>query len=111
MGDDRIYMEWMDACLKVIDRIRFSQFSDDLSDLIIEQAEGLRGLSYRLKGVACSKCGGIGQITYGDTTTWRSGGIGGQAMTDDICDKCWGTGRSDKTGADLRKIYGMLKNA
>lgn len=53
-------------------------------------------------GVACLGCSGVGHKMYGSTATWR-GGIGGAAMTVDVCDKCWGTGRTDTTGPDLRK--------
>lgn len=40
---------------------------------------------------ACQECGGAGIKAYGSTATWR-GGIGGQAITNDVCDKCWGSG-------------------
>jgi len=40
---------------------------------------------------ACPECDGSGKITYGSTATYR-GGIGGQALTLDICNKCWGSG-------------------
>lgn len=39
----------------------------------------------------CGDCSGMGVKVYGSTATWR-GGVGGQAMTSDICDKCWGSG-------------------
>jgi len=51
----------------------------------------------------CKRCGGRGQRLYGSTATWR-GGIGGQVMTTDTCNACWGTGRSDKKGLDLRRV-------
>ena len=44
--------------------------------------------------VCCSECSGSGYRLYGDTSTWR-GGAGGQMMTADVCNKCWGSG--DKT--------------
>lgn len=56
----------------------------------------------------CSECGGFGRRTYSSTSTW-GGGIGGQAMTDDVCDHCWGTGDENRKGADLRKM--TRKNA
>lgn len=40
---------------------------------------------------ACVRCGGWGVCTYGNTSTWRSG-IGGNALTNDVCDRCWGSG-------------------
>lgn len=42
-------------------------------------------------GYECRKCGGAGVRAYGDTATWR-GGIGGQMITSDVCDGCWGSG-------------------
>ena len=43
----------------------------------------------------CAECGGSGYRLYASTATWR-GGIGGQAMTTDVCDKCWGSGDATK---------------
>lgn len=40
---------------------------------------------------ACQECGGAGVKAYGSTATWR-GGIGGQMITNDVCNKCWGSG-------------------
>ena len=40
---------------------------------------------------------------YNSTAIWR-GGVGGRMMTEGVCDKCWGTGRSDKRGTDLKKM-------
>ena len=40
---------------------------------------------------ACAKCSGLGTRCYGSTATWR-GGVGGQALTSDVCDACWGSG-------------------
>lgn len=42
-------------------------------------------------GDECSACGGAGSRAYGSTATWR-GGIGGQAITSDVCNRCWGSG-------------------
>ncbi len=39
----------------------------------------------------CRDCGGWGVKLYGSTATWR-GGVGGAAMTSDVCNKCWGSG-------------------
>lgn len=74
-------------------------------DYCIDAAERLLAVARSLKGVACKTCGGIGHRAYGNTATW-SGGFGGQAITEGVCDSCWGTGRTDQTGANLRKIRG-----
>jgi hypothetical protein len=52
--------------------------------------------------VVCPKCHGSGEVTYGSTATWR-GGIGGAAMTSDVCDKCWGSGDEAHPWTDLRE--------
>jgi hypothetical protein len=54
----------------------------------------------------CARCGGTGDRLYGSTATWR-GGIGGAAMTTDVCDSCWGSGDTanpwdNKREADAR---------
>jgi hypothetical protein len=51
----------------------------------------------------CDKCSGSGVICYGSTSTWR-GGIGGCAMTNGVCDKCWGSGDADHHWTDLRRL-------
>lgn len=59
-------------------------------------------------GVACPTCRGLGTRSYGSTATWH-GGLGGCMITDGICDTCWGTGRTDKIGTDLRKLREELR--
>jgi len=60
-------------------------------------------LSMRGVEIPCSSCGGLGRKSYSCTSTWRKG-IGGQVITGDVCDKCWGTGDANKQGANLRVI-------
>jgi len=43
----------------------------------------------------CTGCGGSGYQMYGSTATWR-GGVGGQMLTNDVCDMCWGSGDAEK---------------
>lgn len=57
----------------------------------------------------CKKCSGRGRRAYASTATWR-GGIGGQAITEDVCDSCWGTGRIDRKGFDIRKFGAEMKS-
>ncbi len=47
------------------------------------------------EGCECAECTGSGVKLYGDTSTWQRG-IGGQAMTMDVCDHCWGSGDKDR---------------
>jgi len=55
------------------------------------------------KDDVCGSCNGLGVKTYASTSTWRRG-IGGQAITNDVCDSCWGSGRKSVTWANLRKL-------
>jgi len=43
----------------------------------------------------CLLCHGSGYILYGNTSTFRAG-IGGQTLTTDVCNKCWGSGSATK---------------
>lgn len=53
--------------------------------------------------VVCSECQGSGVKEYASTSTWRGGG-GGCAITSDVCDKCWGSGKTNRPGVDLRRL-------
>lgn len=58
----------------------------------------------------CSACHGRGRREYPDTSTWRGGGYAGQAITVDICDRCWGTGDEGRPGTDLRSLIAECRN-
>ena len=62
-----------------------------------------RGIDREGGDMPCKACGGAGVRAYGNTTTWR-GGIGGQMITSDICDKCWGSGNAEKPWQNLRRL-------
>jgi hypothetical protein len=70
---------------------------------MIKAASDLLALARRAYGVACQECRGYGRRSYSSTSTWR-GGMGGASITIGECDICWGTGRTDVTGPDLRMI-------
>jgi hypothetical protein len=72
----------------------------------ISEVRELLGFAHTISNVSCSKCGGTGYRAYGSTATW-TGGIGGQAITSDVCDNCWGSGRADKKFGDLRKLRAL----
>lgn len=59
-------------------------------------------LSVRGVAMACTKCGGAGTRVYGSSATWR-GGIGGQSLTTDVCDHCWGSGDEHRHWQSWRK--------
>ena len=60
-------------------------------------------LSARGVDTPCKGCGGFGTKTYGDTSTWRRG-IGGQALTIDVCDMCWGSGDAHRHWPSHRNL-------
>jgi len=62
-----------------------------------------RGIDRDGGDTPCKACSGAGVRAYGDTATWR-GGIGGQVITNDICDKCWGSGKAKKPWLNLRRL-------
>jgi hypothetical protein len=53
--------------------------------------------------IPCEQCNGLGTKVYSSTATWQ-GGIGGAAMTTDVCDKCWGSGDKYRHWVNLRKL-------
>jgi len=69
-------------------------------DSFEERVLDWRGIS---KENICPSCGGSGKRMYPNTTTWH-GGIGGQALTLDICDECWGSGDISNKWLNLKKI-------
>ncbi len=57
----------------------------------------------------CPKCGGRGKRAYSSTATWH-GGIGGQAITNGICDECWGSGDLNNKWLNLRTLETNFKD-
>lgn len=94
---------WADACERAIRDVEIAHFEVQ-GECAVEAAERLLGGAHHLLGVGCPECGGRGRRAYGSTATWRRGGIGGQAITEGTCDVCWGTGRTDRTGPNLRRL-------
>lgn len=87
--------------------------AEHLADMIIEMRftrdEWFRErlVSY-LPEDPCKECSGFGRKTYGNTSTWRHG-FGGQMLTEDVCDNCWGSGSSFRSGANLRALSGRMR--
>lgn len=59
-----------------------------------------RGIDKELDTV-CTRCGGSGVKAYPDTSTWRHR-VGGQQVTQDVCDKCWGSGAENRPWINWR---------
>ncbi len=103
-----------DALNELFDKIvqAFAHYQDQpdgiLYEMFLSDLEYLVGGVRMLLGVGCPRCDGVGRKTYGSTATWR-GGIGGQAITEGVCDKCWGTGRTDGTGVDLHRLVSLQR--
>jgi hypothetical protein len=71
-----------------------------------QQIKDIMFYSYGIEKV-CPDCGGTGKKAYGNTSTWRHG-IGGQAITSDICDNCWGSGDLQHKWLNLRHLNNIL---
>jgi hypothetical protein len=105
-GKPFLLEEWKQAC----DRAKNCLIGIDPNLRVIialQELRRMRSQVFSMAGVICSSCGGEGMKTYSSTATWK-GGIGGQSITEDVCDKCWGTGRSDVQGINLKEIYNKL---
>lgn len=66
-----------------------------------------RGLSKGYDTI-CTACNGSGVKSYASTSTWV-GGYGGSMMTTDVCNKCWGTGKENQKGVDLRAVIDVRR--
>lgn len=66
-----------------------------------------RGIDEAMGDAVCKCCHGAGTRSYGDASTWR-GGVGGQTITTDICDRCWGSGAENRPWVNLR-VLGISK--
>lgn len=106
---DFTLQDWLRCHEKIADMVKGAPKGYQ-AETAIEGAEELLACSRALAGVACPKCGGMGERMYGSTSTWH-GGIGGMSMTNGTCDVCWGTGRTDKKGPNLRDITRRLQEA
>lgn len=80
--------EAVEKAVRAHDSERFGQYLLDM-----------RGID----GEPCRECGGVGVKAYGDTSTWR-GGVGGQMITNAVCDRCWGSGDPDRPWVNLRTL-------
>jgi hypothetical protein len=79
-------------------------------DDVVAAARRILAVAHHVAGVACARCDGNGYCAYGSTSTWR-GGTGGQAITADVCDECWGSGRSDRKHGDQRRLRQLERAA
>ena len=86
---------------RLLERVRKLQ---DERDRMYDDMLLWRGINREGGDTPCKVCGGSGVRAYGNTATWR-GGIGGQMITSDICDRCWGSGNAEKPWQNLRRLY------
>lgn len=76
-----------------------------------EERQSLWNDFIEMRGVQtpCRRCQGLGTYAYGNTATWH-GGIGGAAMTNGICNWCWGSGDDIYHWLNLKDYEAMKKN-
>lgn len=74
-----------------------------------KEAQKYHRLMLMFRGIRtpCTTCNGYGVRAYGSTSTWM-GGIGGAAITNGTCDRCWGSGDESHKGPNLRKLLTMI---
>lgn len=96
---------------KMVSEIQDASIAEPLARLLLVipalfQAASMEAkLAWRGVVDPCVRCGGAGQLLYGDTATWRRGGLrAGHQPTRDVCDLCWGTGDRWRIGVDLRRM-------
>jgi len=92
---------WEDACDQAKRMVLDESDFERQGDACLEAAEHLAIVARLLKGIACKRCGGAGIAAHG-SSAGSSGGAGGMTMTSGACDLCWGTGRSDKKGINMK---------
>jgi hypothetical protein len=73
-------------------------FSVDRDDADIIRVH--RGLHYPQD--ICKGCRGMGIKAYGNTSTWRHS-FGGNAITHDVCEDCWGSGSTSRPWPSWRE--------
>jgi len=56
----------------------------------------------------CVDCNGSGIKIYSSTSTYFYG-VGGCAMTHDVCDKCWGSGDESNPFRNIKKLLVQKK--
>lgn len=80
-----------------------SECSDERINFTYEDVLLWRGIERVNGDKPCLACGGSGARAYANTATWH-GGVGGNMITSDICDKCWGSGNAEKPWVNLRQL-------
>lgn len=90
---------------------------DAAQELLDKYREGERNRLLYFRGIdpeyggalVCKTCQGSGVKAYPSTATWH-GGIGGQAITSDVCNQCWGSGDLNRKGANLKELTAKLRD-
>lgn len=79
-----------------------------------ERKDGFLEMALQWRGVelasACQECQGSGVKAYANTTIWH-GGAGGQAITNGVCNQCWGSGDRYHTWVNLKHEASQLATA
>lgn len=99
---------WSAACDEALEIILECK-QEIQGDVMLDVAQDLLALAHQIQDVACSSCSGTGYRQYPSTALWRRGVIAGQAFTVGVCDQCWGTGRTDRKGIDIKALEEEIK--
>lgn len=77
--------------------------SDKLTTLITIDDAHKHFLECRNVETPCPTCSGLGVRAYSNTSAW-AGGMGGQAITSGVCDKCWGSGDKHRSWPSWKEM-------
>ena len=103
------------ACIELLEEnetlqkriVELEKIKDELHDKVF-RILSILGIYPDFGDIVCNGCDGIGKKVYANTSTYLKG-IGGQSMTDDICDECWGSGKSNAPFRNLRELREQAK--
>lgn len=85
-----------DAWAKFIDQLYGLEPLNDTSALEAQRVGP--GFEYE----RCRRCQGTGMFLYADSSTWRHLRLTRRLQTQDVCDRCWGSGDRANPGENLR---------
>jgi hypothetical protein len=103
---DKLFHDWQELSDRARRSLRVCKVAVDgqaSTEEAIRWSRWLVRVALKMKGVACPSCDIEGQRMYSNDSTWRRG-VGKIGRYWDVCDRCWGTMRTDKPGTDLRKL-------
>lgn len=81
--------------------------------MAIEQMQTCHEMAMQMRCIRhpedeCPECRGYGVRLYSSTALWRKG-IGGQAITPGVCNKCWGSGDKHRPWPNWDRMEAMQR--